>query len=125
MGKYRGYVVANKGPKGRTAMRDSGSKTFKTRAEAIKNMKSDNQKWMSKNYSSEYVKSSGFEYAAVPDGKFKDGSVGNENLLKWHDSNKNNNTSKTPGSTGYMQEQLSKANMFAKKNLYPPGSGKY
>ena len=121
MGKWRGYVVSSKGPKGRTAMRDSGSKTFKTRAEAIKNMKSDNKRWMSKNYSSEYVKSSGFEYGAVPDGKFKDGSVGNENLLKWHDSNKNNMSKTiTPGSTEYMQEQLNKANVFAKKNLYPP-----
>ena len=124
MPKYRGYVVANKGPKGRTAMRDSG-KTFKTRAEAIKNMKSDNQKWMSKNYSSEYVKSSGFEYGAVPDGKFADGSEGNKKLLKWHDANKDGRK-ELLGKKGYMrgqlQDQLGKTNEFARKNLYPPGS---
>lgn len=123
MGKYRGYVVANKGPKGRTAMRDSGSKTFKTKVEAIKNIKSDNARWMKKNYSSEYVQKSGFEYGAVPDGKFKDGAVGNKNLLKWHDKGKKTDTGGF-GGLDTLQNELGKANAFAKKNLYPPGSGK-
>ncbi len=123
MPKYRGYVVANKGPKGRTAMRDSG-KTHSTKAGAISDMKKDNSRWMKKNYSDEWARKANFQYGAVPDGKFKDGSAGNENLLKWHDSNKKNNNTNTnskPGSTGYMQEQLKKADLFAKKNLYPPG----
>lgn len=124
MGKWRGYVVSSKGPKGRQAMRDSG-KTFKTKAEAIKNMKSDNKKWMTKNYSSQYVKDSGFEYGAVQDGKFKDGMEGNKKLLKWHDAN-TKGRQELLGKRGFMQgelqEQLRKANAFAKKNLYPPGT---
>jgi hypothetical protein len=67
MGKYRGYVVAKKGPKGRTAMRDSGSKTFKTKDK----------------------------------GKTDTGGFGGLDTL---------------------QNELGKANAFAKKNLYPPGS---
>ena len=82
---WRGYVIANKGRMGRVAMRDSG-KTFATKAAAIKNMKGDNNKWMKKNYSPEWVEKANFEYGAVPDGKFKDGSQGNKSLLKWHDA---------------------------------------
>ena len=87
MGKYRGYVVANKGGHGRVAMRDSG-KTFLSEEKAINNMKSDNARWMEKNYNPEWVKRAGFEYGAVEDGKFKDGSEGNKKLLKWHDNKK-------------------------------------
>lgn len=87
MTRYRGYVVANKGAHGRVAMRDSG-KTHTTKKAAIVNMKSDNKKWMEKNYNPAWVKRAGFEYGAVEDGRFKDGSKGNENLLRWHDEDK-------------------------------------
>ena len=64
MVRYRGYVVAKKGPYGkRVAMRDSGKKTFTT-------------------------KKAGFEYGAVADGLFRDGGEGNKNLLKWYESKK-------------------------------------
>lgn len=86
MTNYRGYVVANKHG-GRVAMRDSG-KTHSTEKKAIDNMKSDNARWMEKNYNPEWVKRAGFEYGAVEDGKFKDGYEGNKNLLKWHDKKK-------------------------------------
>ena len=46
MPKYRGYVVANRGPKGRTAMRDSG-KAHSTKAGAIADMKRDNSRSVS------------------------------------------------------------------------------
>ena len=90
MARYRGYVVANKGGHGRVAMRDSGKKTFATKRAAIKDMRADNTKWMKKNYNPAWVKKAGFEYGAVIDGLFKDGSEGNKNLLKWHDSKKGN-----------------------------------
>ena len=47
---------------------------------------------MKKNYSREWVKKAGFEYGAVVDGMFKDGSDGNKNLLKWHTSKKQKNS---------------------------------
>ena len=87
MGKWRGYVVANKGGHGRVAMRDSG-KTFDTRQSAIANMQSDNSKWMKKNYSPQWAKAANFEYGAVQDGQFKDGSKGYKKLLEWHDAGK-------------------------------------
>ena len=124
MPKYRGYVVANKGPKGRTAMRDSG-KTHSTKAGAISDMKKDNSRWMKKNYSDEWARKANFKYGAVPDGKFADGSEGNKKLLKWHDANKDGRKDLL-GKKGYMrgqlQDQLGKTNEFARKNLYPPGS---
>ena len=85
MPKYRGYVVANKHG-GRVAMRDSG-KTHATKKAAIANMKDDNKKWMEKNYNPAWAKKAGFEYGAVEDGKFADGSGGNKKLLDWHDQN--------------------------------------
>lgn len=89
MVRYRGYVVAKKGPYGKkVAMRDSGKKTFATKKAAIKDMRTDNNRWMKKNYSTEWVKKAGFEYGAVVDGMFMDGSDGNKNLLKWHESKK-------------------------------------
>ena len=88
MPKYRGYVVAKKGPLGRVAMRDSG-KAHATRVGAIKDMRADNKRWMQKNYNEQWVKQANFEYGAVEDGKFKDGSEGNKKLLTWHDKKKN------------------------------------
>ena len=89
MVRYRGYVVAKKGPYGKkVAMRDSGKKTFATKKAAIKDMRTDNNRWMKKNYSTGWVKKAGFEYGAVVDGMFMDGSDGNKNLLKWHESKK-------------------------------------
>lgn len=47
MVRYRGYVVAKKGPYGKkVAMRDSGKKTFTTKRAAIKDMRADNNRWM-------------------------------------------------------------------------------
>ena len=80
--KYRGYVVANKGV-GRVAMRDSG-KPHPTRRAAVADIKRDNQRWMTKNYSGGCVKQAKFEYGSVEDGRFPDGSKGNKALLKWH-----------------------------------------
>tara|TARA_B100000029_G_scaffold134258_1_gene128513 strand:- start:1322 stop:1702 length:381 start_codon:yes stop_codon:yes gene_type:complete len=125
MPKYRGYVVANRGPKGRTAMRDSG-KAHSTKAGAIADMKRDNSRWMKKNYSDEWARKANFQYGAVPDGKFADGSEGNKKLLKWHDANQEGRK-ELLGKKGFMrgqlQDQLNKTNKFAKRNLYPPGSG--
>ena len=83
MPKYRGYVVANKGH-GRVAMRDSG-KPHATKKAAIANMKGDNKRWMEKNYDDAWVSKAKFEYGAVEDGRFKDGSEGNKKLLQWHE----------------------------------------
>lgn len=88
MVRYRGFVVANKGPGGRRAMRDSGKKTYPTKKGAIRDMRGDNDRWMKKNYSSDFVKKSNFEYGAVPDGMFPDGMEGNKALLAWHDAQK-------------------------------------
>ena len=45
MVRYRGYVVAKKGPYGKkVAMRDSGKKTFTTKRAAIKDMRADNNR---------------------------------------------------------------------------------
>lgn len=82
--KYRGYVVAKKGPKGRQAMRSTG-RTYSTRKAAIDDMKSDNERWMAMNYGPEFGAKKNFEYGAVESGKFPKGPGGNKELLKWHD----------------------------------------
>ena len=98
-------------------MRDSG-KTHSTKAGAIADMKRDNSRWMKKNYSDEWARKANFQYGAVPDGKFADGSEGNKKLLKWHDASQEGRK-ELLGKKGFMrgqlQDQLSKTNQFAKK----------
>ena len=67
--KYRGYVVAKKGPKGRQAMRSTG-RTYSTRKAAIDDMKGDNERWMAMNYGPEFGANKNYEYGAVESGKF-------------------------------------------------------
>tara|TARA_B100000029_G_C17326587_1_gene870146 strand:- start:90 stop:398 length:309 start_codon:yes stop_codon:yes gene_type:complete len=85
--KWRGYVVAKRGPKGRQAMRATG-KTHDTRATAKKKMQSQNERWMKMNYGPKFGDPDNFEYGAVPAGKFAKGPEGNKELLKWHDEKK-------------------------------------
>ena len=64
-------------------MRDT--KLYKTREEAIRNMKVKNKRWMELNYDKTYSKASNFEYGAVEVGKdgykYKKGREGNKKLL--------------------------------------------
>jgi len=83
--KWRGYVVAKKGPKGRTAMRSTGD-THETSSKAKNKMKSQNNKWMEMNYGQKFGNPDNFEYGAVPAGKFPKGPEGNKKLLEWHDA---------------------------------------
>ena len=115
MVKYRGFVVANKGPGGRRAMRDSGKKTYPTKKGAIRDMRGDNDRWMKKNYSSDFVKKSNFEYGAVPDGMFPDGIEGNKKLLAWHDAQ--NTKKNTTGRNGLWQI-CGKPKCNCKKSLF-------
>ena len=124
MPKYRGYVVAKRGPKGRQAMRSTG-RTYSTKKAAINDMRKDNSKWMEMNYGSGFGNPKNFEYGAVQSGKFPKGPEGNKKLLAWHDANKTGRN-ELLGRSGFMkgqlQDQLSKTNAFARKNMYPPGS---
>ena len=124
MGKYRGYVVAKRGPKGRTAMRSTG-RTYASKKAAINDMRKDNAKWMEMNYGPKFGDSKNFEYGAVQTGKFQKGPEGNKKLLAWHDAN-SKGRSELLGKKDFMkrtlQDQLKKTNNFAKRNLYPPGS---
>jgi len=87
---WRAYVIGNVYGK-RTAMRDT--KTYPTYDKAVKSFKVKNKEWMKMNYSSDFMKNSKFEYGAIKvTDKYKAGSEGNADLLRYHESLKNKNS---------------------------------